>query len=133
MEKTCPFAGVPELLDALRDLNVGLAVLSNKPDEHTKLLVSRLLPGWRFGAVEGATASGPKKPDPAVALDIAGRLGVRPEKCLFVGDSDVDMKTAAAAGMYGIGALWGFRSADELLAGGARALIGKPADLLELI
>ncbi len=74
-----------------------------------------------------------RKPDPNTSLMIPEQLGVRPESCLFVGDSEVDMKTAVAAGMFPVGALWGFRTREELEQNGARALIAKPTDLLDLI
>jgi phosphoglycolate phosphatase len=73
------------------------------------------------------------KPDPTSALQIAQRLNTPPAEFLYLGDSDVDMKTATEAGMYPVGALWGFRTADELLAGGAKELIQHPTDLPNLL
>ncbi|MDP6510535.1 MAG: HAD hydrolase-like protein, partial [Dehalococcoidia bacterium] len=67
------------------------------------------------------------------ALQIVQRLNMQPGDLLYVGDSGVDMMTAAAAGMYAVGALWGFRTADELLSGGAQVLIDIPIDLLSLL
>ena len=130
---TSPYQGVPDLLDALTSNGIKMAILSNKPHSFTKLMVSGLLPRWRFELVIGALPSVPKKPDPTAALQIARRLNIRPLEFHYLGDSDVDMKTATAADMYPIGALWGFRTADELLAGGARALIQQPTDLLHLL
>jgi phosphoglycolate phosphatase len=75
----------------------------------------------------------PRKPDPSSALGIASRLGVEPAGFLFLGDTATDMKTSNAAGMYAVGALWGFRNAEELILGGAKKLIAKPAELLELL
>jgi phosphoglycolate phosphatase len=75
----------------------------------------------------------PKKPDPTAALQIARRLGIQPSEFLYLGDTDIDMKTATGADMYPVGALWGFRSADELLAGGAKTLVDNPSDLLHLL
>ena len=70
------------------------------------------------------------KPDPAGALAIARTLKVPPECFIFLGDSKTDMETAQAAGMHPIGALWGFRGAQELLDHGAKALLSRPAELL---
>jgi len=81
----------------------------------------------------GARPSIPLKPDPSSALEIAAGLGVEPARFLYLGDTATDMKTANAAGMFAVGALWGFRDAAELIAGGAAKLIGKPAELLELL
>jgi len=130
---THPYQGVSDLLDALTSIGIKMAILSNKPHNLTELMVSRLLPQWQFELVVGALPSVPKKPDPTAALQIARQLNIRTLEFLYLGDSDIDMKTATAADMYPIGALWGFRTADELLASGARALIQQPTDLLHLL
>jgi len=131
--KTRPYPGVPELLDALGEHGLKMAVLSNKPEDFTRKAVEGFLPAWRFETVVGARPSIPLKPDPSSALEIAAGLGVEPARFLYLGDTATDMKTANAAGMFAVGALWGFRDAAELIAGGAAKLIGKPAELLELL
>jgi phosphoglycolate phosphatase len=75
----------------------------------------------------------PRKPDPAGALEIAEQLAVPVERCIFLGDTAVDIRTAVAAGMYPVGALWGFRPRDELVLSGARALVREPTELLAVI
>lgn len=132
-ETTAPYEGIPELLDGLTARHIRMAVLSNKPDGPTKLLVNSLLSPWSFEAVYGESAMIPRKPDPTGALLIVQNMNVLPQEFLYVGDSGIDMRTAVAAGMYAVGALWGFRKADELLAGGAGSLIENPQDLLTLI
>ena len=107
-----------------------MAILSNKLDHFTRIMVDRLLPRWRFDPVFGARPSIPKKPDPAGALEIAKALHLAPDRFLYLGDTGIDMKTASAAGMVAVGVLWGFRPADELRAQGARWLIEKPWDLV---
>jgi len=129
-EKTRPYDGIPALLDALTTRGIRMAVFSNKPDEFTQLCVARLLAGWRFAVVLGAGPTLPKKPDPAGARLIAERLQLEPAEIVYVGDTATDMQTAVAAGMFPAGALWGFRTAEELLAHGARMLIQQPLDLL---
>ncbi len=131
-ENTRPYSGIPELLDALTHRKVRMAVLSNKMHDFTKKMVAALLAAWQFDYVVGAQAALPQKPDPAGALLIAGKSGIRAEEFLYLGDSHIDMKTARSAGMYPAGALWGFQTADELIAGGARVLLKKPLELLEL-
>ncbi len=131
--KSRPYPGIPELLDAMAARGLKMAVLSNKPHDLTQKAIEGLLPAWRFDAVEGERPPAPRKPDPSSALEIANRLGVEPAGFLYLGDTGTDMKTANAAGMYAVGALWGFRSAEELIATGARKLIAKPAELLELL
>jgi len=130
---TRPYEGIPELLDALKTRGVKMAIVTNKPDDSTRTMAARLLHRWKFDVIVGATPDLPKKPDPQGALEIAQRLGLPPRAFLYVGDSDIDMKTANAAGMYPVGALWGFRTADELIRNGAKALIRKPLELLELL
>lgn len=132
-EHTLPYPGIPELLDALTDLGIRMAVLSNKPQRPARLMASRLLPRRHFDVVEGERPGVPLKPDPFVALQIARRMKMEPGEFLYLGDSATDMRTAVAANMYPVGALWGFRSAQELLAGGAKSLIRCPADLLPLL
>ncbi|HOJ10857.1 MAG TPA: HAD family hydrolase [Clostridiales bacterium] len=131
--KTRPYQGIPELLDALSSRDVHIAVLSNKPDNFTKLMIKELLPNWEFRAVYGDRNYIPRKPDPAGAIEIARTMGLQSREILYLGDTGTDMQTACSAGMYAVGALWGFRGKDELLANGAKALIEKPLDLLNLL
>ncbi len=125
-----PYPGVPELLSELGRRGVKTAVLSNKSHVFTEAMTLALLPDFRFDVIRGARPGVPLKPDPGPALAIAAELGVGPADAVFLGDTMVDMKTAVAAGMLPVGALWGFRSAAELLANGAAALIASPPELL---
>ena len=128
---TVLYHGVPNLLDELTIRNIKMAILSNKPHDFTEIMVSEILSRWHFEAVVGTSSSVAKKPDPTAALHIAQQLVIDPTEFLYLGDSGVDMKTAIAANMYPVGVLWGFRSAEELLESGAKALIEHPKDLLE--
>jgi phosphoglycolate phosphatase len=130
-DHTCLYPGVSSLLDELTRRNILMNILSNKPHDFTCDMVSRLLGSWQFEMVFGAMPCVPKKPDITQALNIARSLKISPEEFIYLGDSDIDMKTAVNAGMYPVGALWGFRTADELRAGGAGLLIEKPAYLLK--
>lgn len=131
--KTRPYDGIPELLDALSARGLTTTVLSNKPTDFTRLCVQEFLSKWTFAAVQGLDEAVKKKPDPSGALAIARQLGIAPADFLYLGDTDTDMKTAVAAGMFPVGALWGFREADELTANGAKVLVAKPADVLRLL
>lgn len=129
-DSTRPYPGIPELLGALAGNGIPIAVLSNKPHEATCQVVSRLLGSWSFSAVLGAGPGLPKKPDPSGALRIARDLGIAPASWLYLGDTAIDMATANAAGMFAVGALWGFRDRRELLESGAKILARHPLDVL---
>lgn len=129
-KNTRPYEGVPELLDALAARSVRLSVLSNKMDEFTQQAVDRFLGRWTFEFVLGEGPGFPRKPDPASALHIVSGLGLRPSDVVFLGDTSTDMRTAVGAGLYPVGALWGFRDREELLATGARAVIATPREFL---
>ena len=130
MLNTRPYAGIPELLDWLDSADIRKGVLSNKPDRFTKLCVTTLLPHWTFESVIGHMPLLNRKPDPEGALEMASSMESDPPETLFIGDTDVDMQTAVAAGMYPLGVLWGFRSAEELIENGAKKLVDTPLEII---
>jgi phosphoglycolate phosphatase len=130
--KTTPYDGIPELLNELTDKGIKMAVLSNKPHQYTELCVKELLPDWDFKKVLGQREGVPIKPDPFAPLEISAFFDLPPQDFIFLGDSDVDMRTAVNAGMYAIGALWGFRPELELRKAGADRLIVHPIEMLDL-
>ena len=131
--KTCIYTGITTMLDSMAARGMALCVLSNKPDEFTKLCVNSLLGKWDFASVLGQREGLEKKPDPAGAIETAKLLGIAPADWLYLGDTATDMHTAIGAGMYPVGALWGFREADELRQAGAETLVQHPHDVLELL
>ncbi|MBW3540190.1 MAG: HAD family hydrolase [Planctomycetes bacterium] len=131
--QTRPYDGIPELLDELTARGLPLAVLSNKPHDFTVRCIAEYLGRWKFAAVVGAREGVPHKPDPTSALKVARQLGTEPSRCVYLGDSDVDMETARRAGMRPIGAAWGFRTTEELRSAAALAVIAQPQDLLRCL
>jgi phosphoglycolate phosphatase len=131
--KTRPYAGITDLLDQLMTRGIPLAVLSNKPHDFTVRYVNAYFDRWNFRVVMGHSDQFPVKPDPASALEIARRMGLAPSSFLFVGDSVVDMQTAAAAGMCGVGVAWGFKGPEELADNGCRTLLNRPSEMLRLL
>lgn len=131
--KTRPYDGILPLLSSLREKQWPLAVLSNKPQAFTEQCVEHYFPAGTFTCVLGQREGVPPKPDAAGAIDIAHRLSLPPQKIAYLGDSSIDMQTAVAAGMFPIGALWGFRSREELLAHKAEAVIGRSEELIGII
>jgi phosphoglycolate phosphatase len=132
-KKSHLYEGIPELLKELSKRNIKISVLSNKADEFTKKIISKFFSDLKFEAVFGEREGVPRKPDPMAALEIAKLLNILPCNFLYLGDSGVDMITANAAGMYAVGALWGFRTEEELLESGAKALIKNPKEFLSLL
>lgn len=130
--KTRPYPGVPELLDQLAGKGVPLAILSNKPHDFVRKIVAHYLGTWGFAAVQGAQSGTPRKPDPTAALEISRSLAIPAGSFLYLGDTNTDMKTAIAAKMFAVGALWGFRTEQELRDSGAQALVKHPLDVLAL-
>ena len=130
--RTRPYEGVPELLHALHERGVRLAVFSNKPDADTKAVVRHFFPEIPFAVVRGQVEGVPVKPDPTGALAVADEMGLAPGDFLYLGDTAVDMECALAAGMHPVGALWGFRTEEELRQSGAEHLARQPGDLLAI-
>lgn len=112
-EGTRPYEGIPELLDALLARGLKLGVVSNKPDRDAVPMIRRYF-GDRIAVTVGKKPQYGPKPDPRAVLEALETLGTGPERCLFVGDSDVDFFTAQNAGMGCVLVSWGYRDMDEL-------------------
>jgi phosphoglycolate phosphatase len=129
-KETRPYEGVPQLLTRVEEMGLATAILSNKPHDFTQVIVREFFPSHPFICVFGARDGVPHKPDPRGALDIMQQIGVLTGDICLLGDTRTDMETARNAGILPIGALWGFRSAEELRSSGAAVLIAKPEELL---
>jgi len=125
---TAPYDGIPELLSTLADRGYKLSVLSNKPDNVVQDIV-KLFFGDKFDMAMGKIPSYNIKPDPQAALYICKKCGIEPYETVFIGDTDVDIKTGKNAGMKTVGVLWGFREKDELECAGADYVAEKPMDI----
>lgn len=132
MYKVKPYDGIVELLEKLKENNVKLAVLSNKPQERTEDVIKALFGDKLFDMVLGHSDKRAKKPSPEGAIYIAEKFGVSAEECVYVGDTNTDMKTGKSAGMFTVGVTWGFRDSLELFENGADKIINKPMEILEL-
>ena len=133
LDTTRPYPGIPELLQALTERGIQVCVLSNKPHADTCGVVRHFFPEIPFAQIRGQVEGVPVKPDPTGALLIARTLGLKPEAFVYLGDTNVDMRTAVNAGMHPVGVTWGFRPAEELAQAGAEHLIGNPLDLLQFV
>lgn len=130
---TAPYPGIPELLSALQERGMALAVASNKYQAATEKLVHHYFPAIRFAAVLGQREGVPVKPDPAIVRDILAISGTTAEETLYVGDSGVDMQTAHRAGVESVGVTWGFRPVSELQAFHPHHLIDRAGELLAFV
>ena len=130
--KTKPYEGILELLDNLTSQNIKLAVFSNKADELTKKIASEIFPN-HFDTAVGLSTEELKKPNPFEAIEISKKWNLKPEEILFVGDSDIDMKTAVNANMFPVGVSWGYRTEEELKSSGAKLVINNASELIEIL
>ncbi len=131
--KTCPYAGIPAMLDALQEAGVAMAVVSNKFHDATVALVQRYFPVIPVSAGERESEGIRKKPAPDTVFQVIREIGVPVERCVYVGDSDVDIETAKNAGMDCISVTWGFRDRAFLVEHGAVVFADTPEELLKLV
>ena len=126
-DKTRPYTGILAAVEALAK-EYPIAVASNKPDPMVKPLCREY-----FGDIYalGERPECPKKPAPDMVWQVMAQLGV--EKCVFVGDSEVDVVTAANAKVPCLSVLWGFRDRDVLEAAGGKYFCQDPAELYDSI
>lgn len=130
--RTCPYAGVPALLDDLRARGVKVGVVSNKYDGAVRALCAHYFPSQIDLAV-GERAGVPRKPAPDGLLYAMRTLGVRADECVYVGDSGGDVVTAKNAGVPCIAVLWGFRERADLAAAGATLFAENVGELAALL
>lgn len=128
-----PYDGILELLTALKERGILMAVNSNKPQERTVDVVEKIFGKNTFDILVGQCEERRRKPAPDGVFYILEKLGLSPDEVLYLGDTCVDMKTGKSAGVFTLGALWGFRDRQELEANHADALIGQPLELLSYL
>lgn len=126
---TIPYEGITELLHKLQNDGVMLAVASNKFQHGTERLVAKFFGDIEFVAIEGNREGAPLKPDPKIIHNILHKAGVEHSDAVMVGDSGIDIRTAAAAGIDSIGVSWGFRFAEELYDAGATTVVTTAKEL----
>ena len=131
-DQTKPYDGIPEMLTALRAAGVKTAVVSNKADFAVRELAVRYFDGM-FDYALGERADITRKPAPDMVYHVLNALGESAEGAVYIGDSDVDILTAANAGLPAIGVTWGFRDRACLLGAGATVLVDTPAQLQALL
>ena len=125
------YKGMYDAMTELHARGYTLAVLSNKPDAYVKNIIGALFDKETVVIAMGETDL-PKKPDPTAPHYIARTLGFEPKDCAFIGDSEVDIRTAQNAGMLSVAVSWGFRSKETLIECAPDVIIDRPSELLEI-
>ena len=132
-DETKAYKGIKETLKALQDKGIKLAVNSNKKDLYTKNLMKKIFPNINFISVYGEREGIKNKPDPTTANEIIEKMGLKKEEVLYVGDSEVDIKTSKNANLKSIGCKWGFRKEEVLIQEGATYIIDRPEEILKIV
>ena len=131
-DHTRPYDGILNMLRALREKGIRVAVVSNKFDAATKQLCEKYF-GDLVEVAIGERAGVRKKPAPDTVYEALKELGSTAEGAVYIGDSDVDIETARNCGMPCISVTWGLRDKDFLLQSGAEFLVDTPERLLGVI
>ena len=125
------YDGVKALVKELKENGIYVCCVTNKVESIAKDIINYFFGG--MDKVAGQVDSLPTKPDPTRTLATMKELEIRPEECLFVGDSAVDIETAKNSGAVPLGVLWGFRTEKELREAGARYIVEKAEEILEVV
>ena len=129
---TAPFPGIIDTLRELRRRDMKTGILSNKFDAGVRSLAEQYFPGL-FDAVRGEIPPAPRKPDPTTLLQMLDALGVQPEETIYVGDLNIDRKTARNAGCTFAAVSWGYAKASPLPVEALDHYIHDPGELLALL
>lgn len=129
---TKPYSHIVEAINILTAHGLRCAVLSNKNDEAVKALCDLYFPDV-FEQAQGISETVIAKPHPSGLLKLCQELGINIENTIYIGDSEVDIATGAAAGMEVLSVTWGFRSEEVLLQAGATTLVRSPQEMVAYI
>ena len=133
MYEVKPYDGILELLKALKEKGIYLAVNSNKPHERTVDVIEQIFGKDCFHMLVGQVPERKRKPDPAGIFHIVNTLGINKADVIYMGDTCTDMQTGKNAGVFTVGVLWGFRERKELEENKADVIIEKPMELLKYL
>lgn len=131
--KTDVYDGIRSVLEKLKENGFKIAVCSNKPDNVAQDVIRIFFGEGYFDCVYGVKEGRATKPNPECALNIINILGAKKVDCVFIGDTNVDIRTGKNAGITTIGVLWGFRDRAELAEAGADYIIEKPSEILDIL
>jgi phosphoglycolate phosphatase len=131
--KTRVYPGIFQLFDELNSRRVSINVLSNKPDEFTKMMCRHYFAQWKLDIIFGQRKDVPRKPDPSAVNEILSLLGMDSSSVLYVGDSGTDIETALNARLTAVAVTWGFRPKEFLEKYHPDYIIDEPSQILELL
>ena len=132
LDKTRPYDGIQELMKALRDRGYKLAIVSNKIDSAVKELNAKFFSDYADVAI-GEREGIRRKPAPDTVVQALEELKSAKHEAVYIGDSEVDLQTAANAGLPCISVLWGFREKDFLTEQGAAVFVNTPQEIYDLL
>jgi len=132
-DHTAPYPGILQLLADCRTKGWKTAVVSNKDDTAVRALCEQFFPGLLDFAI-GRRDDMPPKPAPDSCFAALRALGAQDASdAVYVGDSEVDIATAKAAGLPLIAVSWGYRSREVLLQNGAELVAEDCGELWEML
>ena len=132
LDITVPYDGILELLSALKERGIQIAVLSNKQHHVTRQIIPKFF-GDSFSVCLGQREGVAIKPDPVGVFEILKEWNIDAAHCLYIGDTGTDMECGNAAHMETVGVTWGFRKREELVQAQAQHIIDHPMELLSLL
>ncbi len=132
-ERTRLYPDEKEVLSFLKTKGLRLGVVTNKPQDAARNVLSKFFPAGFFDFVGGDTGMFPCKPDPSLARYAAMTLRIPPAACAFVGDGEPDARVARNAGMQGVSALWGYRTRAQLEGAGATRFAASFQELQKIL
>lgn len=132
-DNTVPYNGVGDLLSALSDKGVKTAVLTNKAHMYVGDILAKCFPTHSFDLYFGQQEGVERKPHPQSFNLLLSELKVKKEDCLYIGDSEVDVKTAINAGVDLVAVDWGYRSKEQIKEAGAEVIVSAPVEILNYV
>lgn len=133
--RVTPYEGIHDLLTWLKKEGIRIAVLSNKPHARTIENIHEFFGEECFEHIQGEMEEKGirRKPDPSGVFMVLESLGVCKENCLYIGDTNTDMMTAANAGVDACGVTWGFRPEEELRSYHPAHIAYHPMDIAKIV
>lgn len=131
-DTTTPYPGVHDLLKALNEAGIAIAVTSNKYEHAVGDIIAHFFPDIEFVSVKGEVEGRPRKPDPSVVFAVLLDHPTAKDDILYVGDSGVDIETAKRACIENVGVTWGFAPVSQLRNAYADHIVSTPAEILEI-